>query len=243
LTPQAAAPAPAPAPAAKSPAAVAIAQSRADAATPARKHHWTQMIASKKGLIISDDGVIIEKGGTGYRHSFTASDGKPMTVVNDDPNEPTAEQQRAWETTARDAEARAAAAEAMVNSPEFKAHIARAEAAGKAAQAMVNSPEFKERIAKAEAAGKAAQAMVNTPEFKARIASAEAAGKAAQAMVNSPEFKARIASAEAAGKAAQAMVNSPEFRARMARIQADVERMHDMDVHIIDDHDGPRTAP
>ena len=235
--------APAPTPSAKSPAAVAEAQSRTDAGAPVRKHHWSQMIASRKGLIISDDGVIIEKGGSGYRHSFTASDGKPMTVINDDPNEPTAEQQRAWETTARDAEAKAEAAEKLVNSPEFKARIAKAEAAGKAAEAMVNSPEFKARIASAEAAGKAAQAMVSSPEFKARIASAEAAAKAAQAMVNSPEFKARIASAEAAGKAAAAMVNSPEFKARMARVQADVERMHDLDVRVIEDHEAPRTAP
>ena len=57
---------------------------------------------------------------------------------------------------------------------------------------MVNSPEFKARIARAEEAGRRAQAYVNSPEFKARIERATARAAEAQARINSPEFKAHM---------------------------------------------------
>jgi beta-lactamase regulating signal transducer with metallopeptidase domain len=175
----------------------------------------------RHGLIYSKNGVRFEVGETGHRHSFTASNGETITVVNDDPNAPTAEQQRAWEAEARDAEAKAAAAEALVNSPEFKARIAKAKADGEAARRMVESPEFKAKIAKAKADGEAARARVNSPEFQAMIAKARAEGEAARARVNSPEFQAMIAKARADGEAARRMVESAEFKAQMAKIRED----------------------
>ncbi|MFI4965271.1 MAG: M56 family metallopeptidase [Caulobacterales bacterium] len=194
------------------PATTAIAQAQHDAARPVAAHR-------RRRLIYSDKGVVLEVGHTGYRHSFTAADGEPITVVSDEAAEPSAEQQRQWEAEARDAEAKAAAAEARINSPEFKARIARATAAGEAAQRRVNAPEFKARITAARAAAAAAEARINSPEFKARIAQAQARAAEAQRMVDAPEFKARIARAQADAEAARAMVASPEFQARMARLR------------------------
>jgi hypothetical protein len=175
----------------------------------------------RHGMIWSKDGVMIQTGDAGYRHTFTGSDGKQITVYNDDTAEPSVEQQRQWEQAVRDGEAKAAAAEAMVNSPEFKARIAKAEADGRAAEQLVNSPEFKAKIARAQAQAAEAERMVNSPEFKARIAKAEADGLAAQRLVNSPEFKAKIARAQAQAADAERMVNSPEFKERIARAEAE----------------------
>jgi len=202
------------------PAAAAAGQAVRDAGPEPRTHR-------RHGLIWSKDGVLIQTGETGYRHSFTGSDGKQITVYSDDQAEPTAEQQRQWEQAAREGEAKAAAAEAMINSPEFKARIADAERRGREAEAMVNSPEFKARIAKAEAQARDAEKMVNSPEFKARIAKAEAQVREAEKMVNSPEFKARIAKAEAQAREAEKMVNSPEFKERIARAQAEATAAHE----------------
>jgi len=174
------------------------------------------------GVIVSKKGVILHSG-AGHSHSWTGADGRTITVINDSEKDPTPTQKREWEDVARDAEAQGAAAEKLVNAPEFKARIEKAKAAGEAARKLVESPEFKARIAKAEADAKAAEAMVNSPEFKARIARAEADAKAAEAMVNSPEFKARIAAAQAAGEAARKLVESPEFKARIAQAKADGE--------------------
>jgi beta-lactamase regulating signal transducer with metallopeptidase domain len=220
---QPAAPAPAPVTAAPlpAPAAAATDQARRDAgAEPAPRH--------RSGMIFSKKGVIIERGPSGYHHSFTASDGQQMTVINDDPSEPTAAQQKEWEDAARDAEARGAAAERMVNSPEFKARIERAKAQAAAAEKMVNSPEFKARIEKAKAQAAAAEKMVNSPEFKARIAKAEARAAEVEKMVNSPEFKARIAKAQADAEAAARMVNTPEFREQIEGARAQAEQARKM---------------
>jgi beta-lactamase regulating signal transducer with metallopeptidase domain len=145
------------------PAAAATSQAQHDTAAPAAVRH-------RHGLIYSRHGVTFEVGATGHRHSFTAANGETITVVNDDPAEPTAEQQRAWEAEARDAEAKADAAEALVNSPEFKARIAKAQADGEAARKMVESPEFKARIEAARASGEAARAYTESAEFKAQMA-------------------------------------------------------------------------
>jgi stalled ribosome alternative rescue factor ArfA len=192
------------------PAAIAAGQAQHDAAKPAAGHR-------RSGLMFSSKGVIIQTGESNYRHSFKGADGRDVTVYTDDPKDPSPEQERQWEAAARDAEAKGAAAEAMVNSPEFKARIAKAEAQAAAAEAIVRSPEFKARIAQAEARAAAAEAMVRSPEFKAKIAQAEARAAAAEAMVRSPEFKARIAKAQADAEAAERMVNSPEFRDRISR--------------------------
>ena len=247
-------------------AAPAAAASPAQPAEPAEPAQPAAPTRHHRGMIINKDGVTLELGATGYRHSFTGSDGRAITVTNDDPNAPTAEQERRWEADARDAEAKGAAAEALVNSPEFKAKIAKAKAQAAAAQAMVNSPEFKARIAKAQEEGRKAEAMVNSPEFKARIAAAEKAGRDAEAMVNSaefkariaaaqargaeaermvnsPEFKARIAAAQKAGVDAAARVNSPEFRARMEKMQADLNAMSERMAHQFDDLAPSATAP
>jgi beta-lactamase regulating signal transducer with metallopeptidase domain len=204
--------------AAPAPAAAAAARQAADDAGAS-----ITMVHRRHGLIYSRKGVVFEVGDNGHRHSFKASNGETITVVNDDPDEPTAEQQRAWEAEARDAEAKADAAEALVNSPEFKARIAKAKADGEAARRMVESPEFKAKIAKARADGEAARKMVESPEFKARIAKAQAEGEAAQARVNSPEFRAMIAKARADGEAARKMVESPEFKARIDAARASGE--------------------
>lgn len=175
----------------------------------------------RSGLIFSKNGVLIEVGQAGYRHTFTGAKGQTITVVTKDPAEPSLAQRREWEAAARNAELKAAAAEAMVNSPEFKAKIAKAKADAEAARAMANSAEFKTQIAKAQADAAATRAMVNSAEFKAQIAKARADAEAARAFANSPKFKAQIAKAKADGEAARAMVNSPEFRARLARIRAE----------------------
>jgi beta-lactamase regulating signal transducer with metallopeptidase domain len=174
---------PSPAPAAVIAARQAASDAGASSVTVHRRH----------GVIYTRNGVTVEVGDNGHRHSFKASNGETITVVNDDPNEPTAEQQRAWEAEARDAQAKADAAEALVNSPEFKARIAKAKADGEAARRMVESPEFKAKIAKARADGEAARRMVESPEFKARIDAARAAGEAARAYAESAEFKAQMA--------------------------------------------------
>jgi hypothetical protein len=196
------------------PAAAAARQASQDAGPATKSRH-------RHGVIWAKDGVMIQTGDGGYRHSFTGSDGKQVTVYSDDAAEPSAEQQRRWEQAARDGEAKAAAAEAMVNSPEFKARIAKAEAQGREAERMVNSPEFKARIAEATARAAEAQKMVNSAEFKTRIAKAEAQGREAERRVNSPEFKARIAEATARAAEAETMVNSAEFKERIARAQAE----------------------
>jgi len=201
---QAVKPAPAPAPVtsqplpAPAPAAAATIQAERDAAKPAAPpHHGSHMMVTRGGVLISS-------GGDQHAHSWTAANGRTMTVYTDDAAEPSAEQERAWEAEAERAEAKAAEIEAKVNSPEFRARIAKAEEAGREAQAMVNSPEFKARIARAEEAGRKAEAMVNSPEFKARIAAAEARGAEAERYVNSPEFRARIERAQkSAEEAAQ----------------------------------------
>ncbi len=183
------------------PAASAASQADRDAAKPAPaaapRHNGSHMMITRGGVVISS-------GGNQHAHSWTAANGRTMTVYTDDDAEPSAAQERAWEAEADRAEAKAAEVEARVNSPEFKAKIARAEEAGRKAEAMVNSPEFKARIARAEEAGRRAEQMVNSPEFKARIAAAEARGAEAEKYVNSPEFRARIERAHrAAEEAAQ----------------------------------------
>jgi beta-lactamase regulating signal transducer with metallopeptidase domain len=181
-------PAPPALPAAPSPptppsAVQATQQADADAAPPHRRH----------GVVIHRDGVLIESGQTGRRYSWAADDGRPMSIVTDEAQEPTAEQKRHWEADIRDAEAKAARAEAYVNSPEFKLKIEKAKEAGKRAEAIVNSPEFKAKIEKAKAAGEAARAYTNSPEFKAAIARAQSqAAEAAAAAVNSPEFRRQM---------------------------------------------------
>jgi beta-lactamase regulating signal transducer with metallopeptidase domain/stalled ribosome alternative rescue factor ArfA len=147
----------------------------------------------RHGTVIHKDGVLIEAGQTGRRHSWTAADGTAMSVVTPDDGEPTLEQKRKWEADARDAEAKAAKVDAYVNSPEFKVKIEKAKEAGKRAEAMVNSPEFKAKIEKAKAAGEAARAYTNSPEFKAAIARAQSqAAEAAAEAVNSPEFRRQM---------------------------------------------------
>jgi len=168
-----------------------------------------------KGVIITRDGVILRSGG-GYTHRWTGAGGKTVTLIDRNPNDPSAAQQRQWEAVARDAEAQGAAAEKLVSSPEFKARIAKAEAAAEAARKLTESPEFKARIAKAEAASEAARKLTESPEFQDRIAKAEAAGQAAGALTESPEFKARIAEARASGEAIRRLTQSPEFKARIA---------------------------
>ncbi|WP_372785203.1 M56 family metallopeptidase [Phenylobacterium sp.] len=192
-------------------------QAQADAAKPEPND-------ARAGTITSRRGVIITSRHAHHRHSWTMADGQSITVINGDERALTPEEQRRMEQTIRDAEAKAAQAEARVNSPEFKAKIAAAEAKAAAAEAMVNSAEFKARIAQAEAAGAEAERRVNSPEFKARIAQAEAKAAAAERMVNSPEFKAKIAKAQARAEAAEKMVNSPEFKARIARAEAHAAR-------------------
>ncbi|THD62588.1 M56 family metallopeptidase [Phenylobacterium sp.] len=191
------------------PATLAADQAQHDAAKPGLRPH-------RGGIIFNDQGVTPEVGDTGHQHSWTAASGKTMTVVDDSDAEPTAEQKTHWEAVAHDAEARADAAQKLVNSPEFKARIEKAKAEAAKAQAMISSPEFKARIAKAQADGRAAEAMVNSPEFKARIAKAASEAAQAQKLVDSPEFKAQIARATAQAQAAQAMVNSPAFKAQIA---------------------------
>jgi beta-lactamase regulating signal transducer with metallopeptidase domain len=185
--------------------------------SPAARHH--------SGLVFSRNGVLIEVGQTGYRHTFTGANGQTITVVTKDAAEPSAEQRREWEADAREAETKAAAAEAMVNSPEFKAKIAKARADAEAARAMVNSPEFRAKITKARADAEAARALTHSAEFTAKIAKARADAEAARAIANSPELKAQIVKARADAEAARAMVNSPEFRAHMARMREEGAQM------------------
>lgn len=195
------------------PAVAAVPAQPATPAAPATPRH-------RHGIIYTRNGVTIETGDNGHRHTWTTAEGKTITVTNDDVNEPSEAQRRAFEADARDAEARAAEAEKLVNSPEFKARIAKAKADGEAARQMVNSPEFKARIAKAKADGEAARQLVESPEFKDRIAKAKAAGEAARQLVESPEFKARIEAARVSAAEAEKLVNSAEFKARIARAQA-----------------------
>ncbi len=198
-----------------SPAAkTAVSQAEKDAVKPqavapsARKH---------RGIIINDGDVIMNGDGGDFRHTFKASDGRTFTVYTDDAKDPSPEQQKAWEDQVKTAEARAAAAVARVNSPEFKARIAAATARAAEAEARVNSPEFKARIAAAQAHAADVEKRVNSAEFKAKIAAAAARGAEAEARVNSPEFKARIAAIQAHAADVEKMVNSPEFKARIAR--------------------------
>jgi beta-lactamase regulating signal transducer with metallopeptidase domain len=199
-----------------SPAAVSAAsQAQADAAKPDAAKP-----AKRRGHVtISHNGVIINSDDGGYHHTFTGADGREFDVTTNDARDLTADEKRHWEQTVTKAEARAAEAEKMVNSPEFKAKIAAAVKAGADAEARVNSPEFKARMAAAEKAGADAERMVNSPEFKARMAAAQARAAEAEKMVNSPEFKARMAAAEKAGADAEKMINSPEFKARIAAAQ------------------------
>jgi beta-lactamase regulating signal transducer with metallopeptidase domain len=161
---------------------------------PPRPHH--------PGLMLSRHGVLITSGDRSHAHSWTAADGRTMTVYTDDVTEPTAEQERQWEDEAARAEAKAAEVEKRVNSPEFKARIAAAAARAADAEKLVNSPEFKARIAAAEARAADVRRRVDSPEFKARIAAAQARAAEAEAMVHSPEFRARIARAQQAAQAA-----------------------------------------
>ena len=199
-------------PAAEAPALAAkqaADQAQQDAAKP-------DPVSPRPGAIVSRGTVIVTSrhGGRRHTHSWTGADGRSVTVINDEPTDLSAEQQRRIETAARTAEAKAAEAEARVNSPEFKARIAAAEAKAAEAEARVNSPEFKARIAAAEAKAAAAEKMVNSPEFKAKIAMAQARADAAERRVNSPEFKARIARAEAAAARAEAEARAAELEAR-----------------------------
>ncbi len=217
---------PAPAPVTSAP----LDRTQDDAPKPSARHH-------RGGLLISRDGVVIETSSAGYRHSFTGLDGRTLTVTNDDPNPPTADEQRRWEEEARKAEAKAAEVEKRINSPEFKQRIERAQARAAEAEKMVNSPEFQARISKAVAQAAEVQKRVNSPEFQARISKAVAQAAEVQKRVNSPEFQARIKKAteraaefttsaefkadiEAAAAAAEKDVNSPEFRTSMAKLQA-----------------------
>jgi beta-lactamase regulating signal transducer with metallopeptidase domain len=231
------APLAAPAPVA-GPATAVAAQAAADAgksATPVHRRH---------GLIYSKKGVLIEVGDQGYRHSFTAANGKTITVVNDEPAAPSAEQQREWEAEARAAEEQAEKAEAMVNSPEFKARIERAKAAGEAARRMTESPEFKARIAKATADAAKAAAVVDSPAFKAHIARIKADGEAIGKLMDTPEYRARIEAARASGEAARAMVESAEFKAQMAQMREDAAAMRrDMAAFREQQRGGPGPTP
>jgi beta-lactamase regulating signal transducer with metallopeptidase domain len=221
---QAVTPAPAPAPVTASPlpppASSAAGQADRDAAKPmpeARRR--PRMIATHNGVIVLGDD-------RSHPHSWTAKNGRTMTVYTDSAVAPTAGDERRWEDEAQRAEARAAEIEKKVNSPEFQARINKAaQDAARAAdiEGYVNSAEFKARIAAAQAEGERAAAMVNSPQFKGRLAAAQARAAEAQRMVESPEFKARIARAQhAAEEAAQ-------------RLQKDLED--------IDAHDGAAKTP
>ena len=220
------------------PAAAVAAQAAADAgksATPVHRRH---------GLIYSKKGVLIEVGDQGYRHSFTAANGKTITVTNDDPAEPSAQQQREWEAEARAAEEQAEKAEAMVNSPEFKARIERAKAAGEAARRMTESPEFKARIAKLTADAAKAAAVVDSPAFKAHIARIKADGEAIGKLMDRPEYRARMEAARASGEAARAMAESAEFKAQMAQMREDAAGMRrDMAAFREQQRAGPGPTP
>jgi beta-lactamase regulating signal transducer with metallopeptidase domain len=225
-TPVTAQPLAPPSPAAKA----AVGEAQADAARPdAAKSSAAKASEHKRHtLMITDGDTVINEAGGRYRHSFTASSGRQVTVYTDDQKDPTPEQKRVWEERINKAEARAAEVVKRVNSPEFKAKIASATARAAEAEARVNSPEFKAKIAAAQAHAAEVEKMVNSAEFKARIAAAAARGAEAEARVNSPEFKARIAAATAHAANVEKMVNSPEFKARIAAAQAhaaDVEKM------------------
>jgi len=181
-------------------------QAQRDAAKPDAAGHGASVTTTRS--------IFVTGHHAHHRHSWTTADGRSMTVVDDNPAEPSAEQKRTWERKSREAEEKAAQAEVKA---------AEAEAAAAKVEARVNSPEFKARIAAAEARGAEAERRVNSPEFKARIARAEARAAEAEARVNSPEFKARIAAAEARAAEAERMVNSPEFKARIANAQARAE--------------------
>lgn len=193
-------------------AAAAVNQAQTDAAKPAAKAHH--------GIVLSKKGIILSSGEGRYAHTFTGADGAPLIVYSDDPKDLSPDEQRQWEQTARDAEAKAAEALKKVNSPEFKARIAEAEAHGAEVEKMVNSPEFKARIARANARAAEAEKMINSPEFKDKIAKAAAKAADDEKMIISPEFKDKIAKAAARAAEAEAMVNSPEFKARIERAQA-----------------------
>ena len=203
---QAIKPAPSPAPVTSqplpAPAASAVGQADRDAAKPSpeRRRHPRMMVTHNGVILIGDD----DKS---HAHSWRAKNGRTMTVYTDGATEPSADEERRWEEEADRAEARAGEIERRVNSPEFKARIAKAsqdaaQAAAKAAdiEGYVSSAEFKARIAAAQAEGDRAARMVNSPEFKARIAAAQARAAEAGQMVNSPEFKARIARAQHAAE-------------------------------------------
>ncbi|HWE46123.1 MAG TPA: M56 family metallopeptidase [Caulobacteraceae bacterium] len=156
----------------------------------------------------TDDGdnVVIENGhGRHHKHKWVSASGRSFTIFNDEDGDLTPEQQAKLEKDIAKATEKAAAAEAMVNSPEFKAKIAEATAKAARAEAYVNSAEFKAKIAEATAKAAKAEAFVNSPEFRARIAEATAKAAKAEAMVNSPEFKAKI-------DRAQRFEQSPEWR-------------------------------
>jgi hypothetical protein len=190
-------PAPPPAPVAQAPLPPpAAATATPKSATPSAPAHHSRLMVAGKGVLITS--------GESHAHSWKAADGRTMTALTDSAAEPTPEQERAWETEAANAEARAAAIEAKVNSPEFKAKVARAEEAGRRAQALVESPEFKAKVAAAQASAVDVEKLVGSPEFKAKIAEARARALEVQKVVDSPEFKARIAEARAAAREAAA---------------------------------------
>ena len=98
-----------------------------------------------------------------------------------------------------------AAAEARINSPEFRERLAKAQRA-----AHINMARIQEHLA-------VVQKRLNSPEFKAKIAEAQKQAEEAAATLQSPEFRKQMKQAQQEAK--QAALNSAKIQRQLAEAQ------------------------
>ena len=160
-----------------------------------------------------DNAVVIDRGHPKHKHKWISASGKTYTVINDEDGDLTPAEQAKLEKSVVKATAEAMKAEAMVNSPEFKAKLA-----------AIKSGEYEMK------AKLAALKALDDPKIKAEIARAQSEAMRAQIplaklealkALDDPKIKAKL-------ERARRLQDSPEWRKAEADMQAAAARLDEL---------------
>jgi BlaR1 peptidase M56 len=157
-----------------------------------------------------------------YVRSGKHCDGKTYAIVNGVRRPLTAEEKAKLDEALARAQAKIAAAQVKIDSPEFRRQIEDAQRKAVEAEAKISSPEFQQRIADAQKKAEEAEAKIDSPEFRKQIEDAQKVTE--NLKVELPQIQLNI-------REAIAQINSPEFRKQIKEAQkvniAEVQRQID----------------
>lgn len=191
--------------------------------------------------------AVIDEGKGGYEHRWVSRAGKHVTIVTDDPRDPTPEERERYEAKIADAMAQARKATDLVSSPAFKAKLAAIKSqdfelkAKLAALKALDAPEVKAQIAAAARMANSDTVMrakmealkvMDDPKIKAEIAEAERVGKSdefrlkakmeALKALDDPKIKAEI-------ERAQRLSQSEDFKKAEKDLKAAAKHLRDVE--------------